>query len=491
MAGVYELLLEKSKYWKNMDRSDEEHRKKAEDYYKKELMPVITEHFIQENKIEDECEALVLTLGMSYEPLVLSILAFMPKKVLILYTDKSYRLLDDVIGFTGLKASQYSTSKVDEKNPLQLYKEIKDAYEKWGRPENVYVDFTGGTKPMAAGCAMAGSAIGAKLVYIGSEYLDDLKKSDPGSEKLCYIDDPYVVFGDIEKDKAISLFNSMDYILAYKIFEELDRKVPGTKEYNALKFISKAYNAWESLDIRGAAVFLNKCLEIIETEGKLSTHFVLYKHKKNLTEQRNVLKILEKIHHANDSKEEKTIVFSNVGYLLANLYQNAIRREKQEKFEMAALLLYRVLEIIEQKRLWNYGIDTSDAEYTGLRYDEDLLLKKINDVIKKTRDLNKFSHLEKKIGLLNGYILLAALEDDIFTVGKFCNAVDISSSLKKLRSNVEARNKSIFAHGYEFIDKKKYYNFKQIVDEYIERFCLVEGIDKENLFQIFEFIKLQ
>ena len=37
---------------------------------------------------------------------------------------------------------------------------------------------------------MAGSTIGAKLIYIGGNYLADLRKPEPGSEKLCYIDDP-------------------------------------------------------------------------------------------------------------------------------------------------------------------------------------------------------------------------------------------------------------------------------------------------------------
>jgi len=54
---------------------------------------------------------------------------------------------------------------------------------------------------MAAGCAMAGSAIGAKLIYIAGNFLTDLRKPEPGSEKLCYIDDPYTVFGDLEENR--------------------------------------------------------------------------------------------------------------------------------------------------------------------------------------------------------------------------------------------------------------------------------------------------
>lgn len=38
------------------------------------------------------------------------------------------------------------------------------------------------------------------------------------------------------------------------------------------------------------------------------------------------------------------------------MYENALRREKEEKYDMATLLFYRLLEMIEQRRLMNYGI---------------------------------------------------------------------------------------------------------------------------------------
>ncbi|ABN54412.1 CRISPR-associated protein, TIGR02710 family [Acetivibrio thermocellus ATCC 27405] len=430
---------------------------------------------------------MVLTLGTSYEPLVLSISVLKPEKVLILYTDKSHHLLDDVIEFTKLKPSQYVATDVDAENPLQLYRKIKDVYEKWGRPRNIYVDFTGGTKSMAAGCAMAGSAIGAKLIYIAGNFLTDLRKPEPGSEKLCYIDDPYTVFGDLEREQAISLFNKMDYVSAYRIFEELEQRVPGTKEYSALKYISKAYNAWDSLDISGAADNLSKCYEIVVTEGKIDKSFVLNSHIEKLEKQLGVIRVLEKIHCSEEAAKNKSVIFDNIGYLIANLYQNAMRREKQEKYEMASLLLYRILEIVEQKRLWNYGVDTSDADFTKLCEDEKVLLEKANKIIRSVKGFNEWKQLDKKISLLAGYILLAAVGDDIIKTKKPGKEID---SINRLRNKVEARNNSIFAHGYEFISKEKYNEFKKVVEDYMNLLCSIEGIDKEELFDSCEFIKL-
>lgn len=482
-------MKQKKDIWYAMDRSNNEQRILAEEYYKTELMPLIIDYFIQENtrKIKESCDAMVLTLGTSYEPLVLSISILKPKKVLILYTDKSHHLLDDVIEFTKLRPSQYVAANVDAENPLQLYQIIKDVYEKWERPKNIYVDFTGGTKSMAAGCAMAGSAIGAKLIYISGNFLPDLRKPEPGSEKLCYIDDPYAVFGDLEREQAISLFNKMDYVSAYRIFKELEQRVPGTKEYSALKYISKAYNAWDSLDISAAAENLLKCCEIIATEGKLEKSFILSSHIKKLEEQLKAIKVLEKIHCSEEAMKDKSIIFNNIGYLIANLYHNAMRREKQDKYEMASLLLYRILEIVEQKRLWNYGVDTSDADFNKLCEDEKVLLENANKIIRKLKRFSEWKQLDKKVSLLAGFIILAVVGDEIIKTKKPGKESD---GINRLRSKVEARNNSIFAHGYEFIDREKYMEFKKVVEDYVNLLCSIEGIKKDELFSICEFIKL-
>ena len=485
MSDIYTKMKVKRDIWYAMDRSNNKQRMLAEEYYKTELMPLIIDYFLQGNSVQRKCDAMVLTLGTSYEPLVLSISVLKPERVLILYTDKSHHLLDDVIENTKLKPTQYMASEVDAESPLQLYQKIKEVYEKWGRPKDIYVDFTGGTKSMAAGCAMAGSAIGAKLIYIGGEFLTDIRKPKPGSEKLCYIDDPYTVFGDLEREQAISLFNKMDYISAYRIFEELDKRVPGTKEYSALKYLSKAYNAWDSLDISDAASNLSKCYEIIATEGKLGNGFVLNLNREKLTKQLDIIKVLEKIHCSNDSS--KNVVFDNIGYLIANLYQNAIRREKQEKYEMASLLLYRILEIVEQKRLWNYGVDTGNADYSKLCEDENVLLENINKIIRKIKGFSEWNKPDKKVSLLAGYIILAAVGDEIMRVIKPGKEID---SINRLRNKVEARNKSIFAHGYEFIDRKKYSEFKEVVEEYMNLLCNIEEIEKDDMFSGCEFIKL-
>lgn len=407
-------------------------------------------------------------------------------KVLILYTNQSLCLLDDVIEFTKLKPSQYTTTQIDSENPLQLYQEIKNTYEKWNRPKNIFVDFTGGTKSMSAGCAMAGVAIKAKLVYIAGDYIKSLRKPEPGSEQLLIVDDPYTDFGDLDREQAVALFNNMDYTSAYRIFDELDQRT-NTKDYGALKYLSKAYESWDSLDIDGAISNMSKCIEITSIVEKLNKKFILAEYKDVLCRQIEVLQVLREIHNNNKSLEHKAVVFDNIGYLIANLYQNALRREKQGKYEMASLLFYRILETIEQKRLWNFGIDTSNADYSNLSIDKESLLLKTNNIRARIYNSGRNEQLDNKISLLAGYILLAALGDDIIKANKPGKEIDL---LKNLRNKVDARNNSIFAHGYEFIDDKKYNDFKKVVVGYIDKFFEIEKIDKEDLFDACKFIAL-
>ena len=195
--------------------------------------------------------------------------------------------------------------------------------------------------------------------------------------------------------------------------------------------------------------------------------------------------MLEKLHC--QEKIDKEFVFENVGYLIANLYQNAIRREIKGKYETASLLLYRILEAVEQKRLWNYGIDTECANFLKLDSNIDDLQIKVNRLRRKIKGFGEIRNLDQKVSLMAGYILLAAIGDDIIKTKK--PGLE-HIRLNRLKDKVDSRNKSIFAHGYEFIDKKKYSEFKEVVVEYMDSLCVLEDIDKDKLFSVCEFIRL-
>lgn len=147
--------------WMRLERMTLEQRKNAEAFYDEKLMKLIEKEFLKNNKelhISD-AEYLIISVGTSYEPLVLSIRFFNPHKILFLCTEVTEVVLDKIVKYCELEPSCYQKRKVHETDPTDIYREIKQAYLDWKRPEKLYIDFTGGTKSMAAAAAMAGAII--------------------------------------------------------------------------------------------------------------------------------------------------------------------------------------------------------------------------------------------------------------------------------------------------------------------------------------------
>ena len=83
-----ENLLQKTQEWMQLERKTLEQRQQAEEFYENNLMKLIEEDFIVRNKekVMEKVDYLVLSVGTSYEPIVLNIQLFQPKRILFLYT---------------------------------------------------------------------------------------------------------------------------------------------------------------------------------------------------------------------------------------------------------------------------------------------------------------------------------------------------------------------------------------------------------------------
>lgn len=177
--------------------------------------------------------------------------------------------------------------------------------------------------------------------------------------------------------------------------------------------------------------------------------------------------------------------------LMFTLYQNAMVRQKQEKYDMATLLMYRLLEMVEQKRLANYGLNVSRMEYGKIPYGKcgfsevaqlseeeqrNWLRNEILDVKKQMfKNANRY-HLPEQISLLDGFTLLHVLGDAICESGKIIGV----NKLKMIRSMVFLRNNSIFAHGLGPVSREEYNKFRGFVETIFHEFCKIEGIPFEE-----------
>ena len=489
-------LRDKTKHWMGLERTTFEQRAVAEEYYETELMQLIVKEFVQNNKgkIFEEVEYLILSVGTSYEPLVLSISLFCPKKILFMYTEKVEQTIDKVVDFCALPSSAYQKVMVSEVNSLDIYRKIKEVYLRWKTPKRIYIDFTGGTKVMSAAAAMVGAVIDLQLIYVGSDnYLIDFRKPSPGSETLYYINNPYAVFGDFEIEKAMQLFGQYDYSGAKEKLEELREKVPDPVIRQQLRFsylLAAAYEHWDALEFTEAYQNMDALVTELRRDVRVNFHFLLMDCIGILKEQLDILDALKEIQKLFRSKNHMAVLRQQeyIVPLMFTMQTNALIREAQKKYDSATLLLYRLLEMIEQRRLSHYDIDVSKAEFSSMKYDEekmpmmkgiteakrlDIYKEEIAEIKKKVFGKCNSTYLPEQISLLDGYIHLSALRDEIMISGKG----DYLGKLKRLRSVVYLRNNSIFAHGFSPVSREDYEKFKEFVLLLFRQFCELEQID--------------
>lgn len=489
-------LMKKTEQWKSLERATLKQREIAEAYYAEELMGLITKEFIKNNKekVYEKVDVMIMSVGTSYEPLVLNISLFQPVKVLFLYTEKTEKTIDQVVEFCGLSSSDFHKAQVNEVEPLDIYKEIKKAYLKWASEAPMYIDITGGTKAMSAAAAMAGAVIDIQLVYMGStKYLTDFRKPDPGSETLYYVSNPYEVFGDLEIEKALQLFQQYNYVGAKEKLKKLLDKIPDPivrQELELVCFLAQSYEHWDALEFEEAYEQMQRLTMHLQRDMKANPKLVMAEFYHPLKEQEEVLKRLSMMKELLVKKDQMGIV-SNLEYMIPLMFTmrtNANIREKQEKYDSATLLYYRLLEMIEQRRLAKYGLNVSSANFLEIAYDYNQTpeyrdLSKENRLLRYKEQMKMLkievfgkcnsTYLPEQISLLDGFLHLSVLGDEIMKEG----TRRASDQCKRLRSVVYLRNNSIFAHGYAPVSYQDYLKFKNFVEGLFERMCLLENVD--------------
>ena len=467
------------KKWKKIGYNSPDEKKAASTFYDEHIFPFVKETFVnsQKNRPNKKYDGLILPLGYSPEPLILSILAIKPARVGLLYTNETEKLLQRIQEETKLKLHHLDKRKIDGSSTLDVYKAIMELYEKWKRPTNVAVDITGGKKSMVGGAAMAGAVLGADIFYVDNTKFTQ-GKPEPCSEYLSLLDNPYTVLGDLEVEKAKDLYDRHDYAGAQRIFDQLSKQV-GNPDliivYEAYGLLCATYEAWDNLDFENA---INSIIKLHGILGRISSEKLVYLSvfQPRLLNHKTALECLQAI-----AQDEKLALCIPDGFHFAfMLYHSALRRENQGKLDMACLLLYRLLEWIGQHRLAQYGIDSSEPDYSKSGRDPGDLLEKYKTKRKGLyrKDKKNIESLPSPSALIDGFLVLDALDDDIVDGLRW----------GALRGQVDMRNKNIFAHGINKISQDNYDKFKATVDERFKKAQEIEGIDADTFNEQHKFI---
>lgn len=486
-------LMKKTEEWMQLERKTLEQRKVADEFYYKNLMSLIEADYIKRNKpqLYEEIKYLIISVGTSYEPIVLNIKLFCPERILFLYTEKTEKTLDQIVNYTNITPTSYEKRKVSEIEPLDIYREIKHSYLEWEQPEKMYIDFTGGTKAMSAAAAMAGALINVQMVYVGTnDYLQDFRKPNPGSETLFYITNPLSVFGDLEIEKAFTLFKQHNYAGSQEKLVFLKDNIPDAEIRQQLNFVyllACSYEAWDALDFGAAYTHIAQLNRELYRD-RMHRSYLLMDYLDHFQKQEQILGFLKEIPNRIKEKRNRDILTNKnmITALMFTMYQNACTREGQEKYDMSTLLLYRLLEMIEQCRLSHYNLFVSQMDYTKLKINTrrmadwaeldagqrvEQLKEKVMGIKQQLFGRSGNGYLPEQVSLLDGFMILLAFGDPIIK--------DINY-LKKMRSMVYLRNNSIFAHGLGPVGKEDFQKFKCFVEDKFRVFCKIEKINFES-----------
>ncbi|MCD7866788.1 MAG: TIGR02710 family CRISPR-associated CARF protein [Clostridiales bacterium] len=500
-----ENLKELTEIWMSMERKTKVQREMADKYYEEHLMRPIVDHYIEKNAdmVFEEVDYLILSVGTSYEPLILNIALLKPKRILFLYTPNTESVISKIVNYLNIQVTEYEKSIVDSIDSLSVYQKIKEAYIAWDRPERVYIDFTGGTKTMSAAAALAGSLINVQLIYVGtSEYMPFFRKPKPGSEELLYIDNPIEVFGDFELEKIFTLMERYNYAGAAEKLKTLKDSIPdplNRQQINFIYLLVMVYEYWDALEFQKAKETMGQLLRELKRDYKVHKKILMMDFQTILNSQYKILSQLDRIpfflrqKQAEEILKNKDIIVS----LMHTMYSNALRREEQEKYDMATLLFYRLLEMIVQRRLMNYGIYVSRPMYDQLdfskaaayadmpREEQYEKLKAVNaDLKQRLFRGNTQNYLPNPIALLDGCLLLAALGDSVITEEN----KDPILKLKRIRAMVSLRNNSIFAHGLGPVAREDYMKFRNFVTAFFQTFCHIEQVKFSDYRHVCTFI---
>ncbi|GFP29871.1 TIGR02710 family CRISPR-associated CARF protein [Candidatus Hakubella thermalkaliphila] len=457
----------------------------AGELYKSQIFPLVQKRIKTKTgeALWSKYYGIMLTVGTSPEPLILTLSAVHPQKVFFLYTKKSEHFLCDIIsGVDYLARGEviYDRELVEEARVLDIYQKIRNKWEEWGRGCNgpIGVDNTGGKKSMVSAAAVAAYFLGLDLLYVDSEeYLEDIRAPKPGTEYLVILPNPLLALGDLRSDRALELFNAGLYDAAHSMLEQLYKELAGreaiipSRKVEMYRLLAEGYRLWDLFRFTEAVVPLDKAANRLAKFDVDIIDFPIF--EKNL----GALHILarESCHRNRDGELDFFSLLQDSElslHFLADIYANALRRADQGKYDDALIRLYRTIELVGQHRLANVaeGLDSSKLSWSKVPQDSQQKFMELGTQLYGSA----LSRLPEAVGLVQGHLLLYCLNDALWQGKDF-------SDLEALSNMVKFRNHLILVHATNRADRKDFNRFRRFALGFLRRLADLYDFVAENL----------
>lgn len=317
------------------------------------------------------------------------------------------------------------------------------------KPEEVLVDYTGGTKTMSAALVLAATELFQHFNYVAGDQRETggMGMVVSGTEKPIQQPNPWTELAIREIERARDLWHACQFEPAAEILEQVAQRVPQKLTFKAIATLAYAMAARHRLDFKAAHTLLN------QLHGKLPP----------LYDGRNDHGVIALTRSANEvckacASDQASDTF------LRELLDNTLRTAAQGRYEDAAARLYRAMEM--QAQLWL-------ADATGGLFINGKC--KAENTTKIPPPLAGLSFCrpddsgEIRLSLEQCFRALAALGHQC--ASKVVADLDLKDQTGKMksrwRSATEKRNTSILAHGVSPIGRDGFDQMKQLTTEFL------------------------
>lgn len=435
---------------------------------------------------------LACTVGGAPEPIVASIKAHNPSRVLFLCSPETRRMISSEPGVTKsesrckvcgepthqcferagilerlkqegveLDPGRYEILEVDDAQNLEacirtFQRKLLSRLQQWleqGEDFEVVVDFTGGTKCMSVALGLVTKTMPVSFSYVGGteRTKDGVGIVVSGREHIVKSQNPWDLLGYQVAEQALTLFNNLDYAAAAHLLKSGERrsKDPRLRQaFVTFQGLCELFKFWDRFQHEQALQRLRQVQRTLDSLRQFLTEGQLEQLEKQLPRWEAHLVVLAR---AELSKE-----------LIQDLLGNARRRIEEARWDDAMARIYRSIEAIAQHQLkTNYGLDTACIPLASLP-------ESARQVFARKADANG----TLKLALQDTYRLLELLGDPLgekFRRKKLFSEPEHPSPL-------DVRNQSILAHGFQPITET-------IVKKLFQDALELAGVNEEELIE--------
>jgi len=396
-------------------------------------------------------KTMIMSLGGSPEPLIKSIDYHQPGLIIFLASHDSVRMAGEIFSNSHDKPAAEFEITDDPNLMYECYKAARRCVDRVRRknlpPEDVIVDYTGGTKVMTAALILATIGLPYHFNYVGGgmRNKNGLGAVVVGHEMMFPEMSPWSVFAEEERRQVITLLNGRRYSAVIQILDLCNRELP--HQINAfflfVRPLAFGFLNWEQFNhkvaldcLQKGAAQLAEYLRLYPDEG-----FRLFAEKID-----QCVQFLKSLLEGTKGMSQFHVI------LVEDLLNNARRRMADKRYDDAAARIYRALELYGQICFEKAMHCSTDKVKANILPDaiRDEFIRKYQDPKSKLI----------KLPLQATYEVLRAVGDE--AGARFYK---YEEEIKKIQ---HSRNYSILAHGIQPVGEKAAHSIFETVKEFVQ-----------------------